>query len=133
MCLIIESESNPKPKIVDRPIVCYKVVERWLGDWQTPYRSKKIEIGKTYESKLDCKCDGYMNFSVEAGLHSMTDYKSAQKLKEILQFDEPKYTYEIIKCAIPKGSRYYKGIFKANYINSLSSYASDKIEYIEFC
>lgn len=132
MCLIIESESNPKPKIADEHIVCYKVIELYNGNWLTPFRSKKIEIGKTYESKLNCDFVAYMEYSVDTGLHSMTDYNGARKLKEILTFVEPRRAYEIVKCVIPKGSQYYEGIFKANYHNLLSSYASSKVEYREF-
>ena len=62
------------------------------------------------------------------GLHSfelLDDCKNNAFIEKI-------YAYKsvVVKCIIPKGSKYYKGKFN-NYFTVYSSYASDKIKYVE--
>ena len=78
----------------------------------TPYRDFPIEIGKTYDSEL-IKKDEYVHES----LHS---YKNLDDAKN-------DYTGIYVECIIPKGSKYYEGIFDIND----DAYASDKLTYVK--
>lgn len=80
----------------------------------TPYRKYPIEIGKTYTS--DLVCNEYNE--VEIGLHSFINKQDA--------FDDVIQNGFVVKCIIPKGSKYYEGTFDIS-----ESYASDCITYIE--
>ena len=78
---------------------------------KTPYRDFIIKIGDKIESDLVCE-DGYVN----VGLHSFGSYISARRDGLGL----------IVKCVIPKGSKYYKGFYGLEV-----SYASDKLNYLD--
>lgn len=78
----------------------------------TPYRNFPIEIGETYTSDLIKNEDNDVNY----GLHSF------EKIEDVKMDGYGTY----VKCIIPKGSKYYKGIFKR-----CNSYASDTLKYTE--
>ena len=82
----------------------------------TPYKTAPIIIGETYKLDLiyDHSCIGKP--IIEIGLHSFTNYSSAR--------DDGSGV--IVECIIPKGARYYKGIFFGK-----ESYASDILKYVE--
>ena len=83
-----------------------------IDSYETPYRDFEVEIGETYTSKLIKK-----SYSVDVGLHSF------EKLNDTIIGG---YGEVIVKCIIPKGSRYYKGTFDGNI-----SYASDTLTYLK--
>ena len=79
----------------------------------TPYMGANIIIGETYKSKLVVE-----DANVENGLHSFHTVlatKSDYFVNDV-----------IVKCIIPKGSKYYKGKY-GNYV----SYASNTLKYVE--
>lgn len=75
---------------------------------ETPYRGFPVEIDNTYTSILN-----KISNVVEEGLHSYCNLESIEG--EI-----------VARCIIPKGSKYYKGIFEG-----YQSYASDTLKYVE--
>lgn len=77
----------------------------------TPYRRMPIEIGETYHSQLE-RNDG----EVEVGLHSFASAEDAKNDGGGI----------VVKCVIPKGSKYYIGTYHDNV-----SYASDTLKYVE--
>lgn len=81
----------------------------------TPYQRVFIEIGETYTSELIITSNG-----VNDGLHSFLNLKSAIK---IFRNDSDCL---FVKCIIPSGSHYYKGVY-----NGFVSYASDTLKYVE--
>jgi hypothetical protein len=82
----------------------------------TPFQNVEIKIGETYKSELI----GY-GLSIEDGIHS---FKSLEAAKRIASFDKNSF---VVKCIIPKGSKYYVG----EYGNGHVSYASDTLKYVE--
>lgn len=85
-----------------------KGVEYVTAKLVTYYREADVEVGKTYTSELV-----QVKNTIETGLHSY------EKI--------PFAIYSIVvKCIIPKGSKYYVGIFGNNV-----SYASDTLKYVE--
>ena len=131
MCLFLSTP--PLELIANKNIVCYKFVDQKKIDLHTLYQRQKVAIGNTYTSKLVMRkspiadSSGYV---VEQGLHSFAS------LRKLLKFLNPKEVnvYRansnmpilcVAECIIPKGSRYYKGLF-ANCV----SYASDKLHYV---
>lgn len=110
MCLIVKGDGTPN--IANRDIVCYKAVWQFSDRLCTYYRDVPIKLGKQYRSKLV-----YDYGEVEIGLHSLSSKEEARRL----------FNHAIVvKCIIPKGSRYYVGTF-----GSSRSYASNKIKYLE--
>lgn len=83
------------------------------GIFITPYRRFPIIIGETYDSILE-KNPKYIN----KGIHSFKNIKDAKNDADLYNV--------IVKCIIPKDSKYYKGIF-----NNVVSYASNKLKYVE--
>lgn len=83
--------------------------------YHTPYIKTIIELGKEYTSELYLY--EFLNL-VEKGLHSFIQKPNIK---------EGEY---LVKCIIPKGSKYYKGIFELGPY-SFDSIASDKLKYIK--
>ena len=83
--------------------------------YHTPYVKTIIELGKEYTSEL--YLFELLNI-VEKGLHSFIQKPNIK---------EGEY---LVKCIIPKGSKYYKGIFEIDSY-SFDSIASDKLKYIK--
>lgn len=80
----------------------------------TPYQDMNVEIGKTYKSEFSIDNCKY-TINIEKGIHSFKEIDPCKKIASI-----------VVKCRIPKGSKYYVG----NFIGD-KSYASDTLEYLE--
>lgn len=84
--------------------------------YETPYREFKVKLGETYTSGLKRRSIFYFKIC-NIGLHSYENVTDA--------FDNQYHYWEVIvKCIIPKGSKYYKGKF-LHY----NGFASDKLIY----
>ena len=83
-------------------------------EFQTPYQDSIVQPGNTYTSDLVKKV-GYN--IVNEGLHSYESKYDAIR-------DMSSSCGVVIKCIIPKGAKYYKGLF-----NTSDSYASDTLKY----
>ena len=137
MCLILyKNHRISKKEIAKEDIECYKVLEKYkfLGKF-TRYKTIviffKIKLGKQYSSKFEFGSETYFDkylrcFSkrrtIEKGLHSFA------KLKDAKAFCKDQFNlslnHVIVKCYIPKGAEYYKGIF-----NEYEAYVSNKLKY----
>ena len=131
MCLVL---SHLEPKIADKDIVCYKLVEKTKikGVYKSCFQEFEYVIRQSYTNNLDIKfvdriiknlCPSYPHYgiyAIEEGMfHSYTNYMPF-KLLFILP-DE-----SILKCIIPKGAYYYIGTCGSNL-----SYASSQIKILE--
>jgi hypothetical protein len=116
MCLYIKK--GQRAKTVKEDIECYKIV--WLenGNYESYYRHARIELGKTYTSKIERYGE-----SIEVALHSLASLKDAFKFVNERIY-QPK-SVKIVKCTIPQGSKYFQGYFDGED----DSYASDTITY----
>jgi hypothetical protein len=125
MCLEIKKRlalyTAKKDKVV------YKYIEKRFGGYVTPYQGFPIKIGHKYTSDLKVEKD-YYNI-VEIGLHSFKNKKDA------IEVANKYYEHYIVKCIIPKGSKYYVGTFDIGsglYGHKyMTSYASNEIIYVE--
>jgi hypothetical protein len=111
-----------------RDLTVYKIIKEKNGAMVTPYEEVKIEIGSEYRSDLVLN----RNYGeVRFGLHSLKSIKSCLPEIKFFKglFDYRTYGYKlyIVKCTIPKGSRYYNGTFNA----LTDCLASDCIVYNE--
>lgn len=137
MCLNIKR--NQKSEIAVEDIICYKIVEQQLKPdfrcrkamvgsdvYNTPYQYVEVEIGCTYESLIEVEND-FENYEskVEAGLHSFHNKMDCTQ-SALGIANRYSNTQWLVKCCIPKGSKYYKGLFDESL-----SYASNKIIYLE--
>ena len=123
MCLFI---NYLEPKIADKDIVCYKIVERTKikGIYKSKYQEFEYVIRQLYTNYFDIKYIDmlikrrYSRFAIEEGMfHSYTNYLLAITILPNLV---------VLKCIIPKGAYYFEGYF-GNY----SSYASSQIKILE--
>ena len=123
MCLNIKWWSVKKIALTD--IVCYKNVSKdsqLTNVFKTPHRYALVRIGETYKSELVRDIDGlFGDHSIEEGLHSFIHLKDAQRRSAFL----------IVKCIIPRGSRYYSGRWGYNK-KAEKCYASNRLKYVEF-
>lgn len=102
MCFV-KVRKEDKPKIAQKDIVCYKVgcINYTNNTHTSVYMDFVYEINKLYKIKhwrtKDVK-------EIEIGFHSMAK--------------KPLCRYGIVKCIIPKGSKYYrsKGLYVSNQI-----------------
>jgi len=131
MCLEIKKLSFKRKARKD--IYVYKQISSFVIDegkimYVTPYRESLVVIGEVYKSEI------YRDRNtIEQGLHSfakITDcFDNSRRI-----YNHPIYykgkdypvTPVLVECVIPKGARYYKGVFDGRF----TSYASDTLEYV---
>lgn len=125
--------NNLKPKIADKDITCYKLVERTKikGVYKAQYQEFEYIIRQLYTNNCDIedvafhiRYNRYLGeglYIIREGMfHSFIDYLFSAMLKNSF----PNYT--LLKCVIPKGAYYFKGTF-----GTLPSYASSQIKILE--
>ena len=127
MCLVI---TQLEPKIADKDIICYKLVERTKikGVYKSKFQGFEYVIRQLYTNNLDIRFANksmkryfYMGFyKIEEGMfHSYINYLYSMRLKSSLN-------YTLLKCIIPKGAYYFKG-----FSDYFPSYASSQIKILE--
>ena len=119
MCLITDWD---KPRIAKENIICYK----WYGMlnfvYVSPYRGKPMPDSNivTYsdlsEPEILHLFTTIPKYTIEKGFHSFVNYIDAER--------DSHHNRDaiIVSCVIPKGSRYYKGVF-----GGMESYCSEAI------
>jgi len=121
MCL--ENLTTKEPLIAKKDIVVYKYIIKVNQAYLTYYRHKIIKIGKTYRSKLIKIQLLFTKGLINEGLHSM-------KYKKDACYMAKDKLVTLVKCVIPKGSKYYEGSFNFRG-ESYKSLASNKLKYLE--
>ena len=116
MCLVLKSTFTWAKK-AKKDIIVYKVIKEDNGMYKTPCQNFVVKIGETYTSKLNKHSS-----VVEEGLHSFENFSDANFEAMCCIW----HKHIVVKCIIPKGSKYYKGLF-----GSYDSYVSNKLTYIE--
>ena len=123
MCLFI---NHLEPKIANKDIVCYKLVERTKikGIYKSHFQGFEYIIRQLYTNYFDIKYVDmlikrrYNLFAIENGMfHSYVNYLSAMTILP---------NCVTLKCIIPKGAYYFKG-----YYGNYPSYASSQIKILE--
>ena len=131
MCLFT---NQLKPKIADKDIVCYKMVERTKikGVYKSSFQGFEYIIRQLYTNNLDIRfanriinnlCPSYPHYgmyAIEKGMfHSYVSY-----LYPVILSPLPHLA--LLKCIIPKGAYYFEG-----YFDDSPSYASSQIKILE--
>ena len=130
MCLVI---NYLKPKIADKDIICYKLVERTKikGIYKSSFQGFEYIIRQLYTNNLDIKfvdrvihnlCPSYPHYGMYAIEKGMF-HSHASNLYPILS---PLPHCALLKCIIPKGAYYFEGCF-----DDSPSYASSQIKILE--
>lgn len=120
MCLVTRLVKAIK---ASKNIICYKVyIPSGINDtFVSPYRGYKMpKLGKRIQTEFNNKVDItsrlYNGESyVELGFHS---YKNLENIIE----RQPIQEVIIVECTIPKGTKYYKGLY-----GTVESYCSECI------
>lgn len=132
MCLDLRN-GRDKLLVAEDDIVCYKVLFNYIYELGnktdnpllTYYQFFPVEMGKEYSSKLVM-----IDENVEIGLHSFcTDLEAKHFVHRKSAFAVNINLY-VVKCVIPKGSKYYHGSF-FSMLGDFNSYASDTLRYEE--
>ena len=111
MCLIVKEQIQ----IAKRDMVCFKIVNS--ENFRTPYKYYKYIKNKINRARMNLKLNH--NDNSYSGFHSFVNKKDAiSKLDEIQC---------IIKCIIPKGSKYYDGIQSGQFNANVRNYCSNQI------
>ncbi len=127
MCLNIGENCRAKRAKTD--IICYKIVKKHNKFYyKTLYKNFLITIGGTYTSTFT-KDKWNDHWEIERGLHSLITLQDAQILRfaETNNFLGNHNDFIIVRCSIPKGSKYYEGTFGSSY--QFKSYASNCVVY----
>lgn len=104
-------------RIASEDITVYKVVIKIdKGHYQSLYQMYEYKDGEHHYQtgdKFGTIDDSYYELMITTGLHSYTSLEVAHASLEIVQCKSYHYRYlKIIECIIPKGSQYFKGIYK---------------------
>lgn len=142
MCIYL-TEKNSTPKTARKDIVCYKILEdisTWNGQnyWRTPFRRCYIDLGETCEAMGDLEVK-YFDYETPFGcyeawlgkgaIHTFKTLDGAKKMfGKYRNFYGINRTCVVVKCIIPKGTKYFSGVFEDTRI---PSYASTELTYTE--
>ena len=131
MCLVIK---QLEPKIADKDIICYKMVERTKikGIYKSSFQRFEYIIRQLYTNNLDIRfadrviynlCPSYPHYGMYAIEKDMFHSYKYTSYPIILS---PLPNCALLKCIIPKGAYYYEG-----YFDESPSYASSQIKILE--
>jgi hypothetical protein len=99
--------------IARHDIVVWKHVLNTGLNYRTAYRHVVVKMGKEYESVI-----GINGLLLSEGLHS---YRLRCDASEYAN----RYCEALVKCVIPKGAVYYRGVFRERDV-----YASGRLRYV---
>ena len=133
MCLVIKQlESKIEPKIADKDIICYKLVERTKikGVYKSSFIGFEYIIRQLYTNNIKIEfsyflikhtsiIDSPITYIEEGMFHSYASCLYPVTLS-------PLPWCALLKCIIPKGAYYYEG-----YFDNYPSYASSQIKILE--
>lgn len=132
MCLVTDWK---EPKIAEEDIVCYKWYEKGCNNtYKSPYQGSPIPTFKTVihteldtpkilnDTGIECciykeMLDTDLIYLIHKGYHSFATCEGACSDATIYISDSV-----IVSCIIPKGTKYYKGLFEG-----AESYCSEAI------
>lgn len=127
MCLVTDWD---KPRIAEKDITCYKWYVKIDSVYLSPYQGEPIPAFNTVvysdldkpEKNLLLLSSFQYKYIVEKGFHSFVNSIDAKynRYNQCANY-EIRNTI-IVSCVIPKGSRYYKGVF-----GNADSYCSEAI------
>ena len=151
MCLYIKEKIGydplnfkpiyPEMKVADKDIVCYKILTERERDghkyYRTPFTGNDIGLGEIIDAKgypdfQNCGSrfalqEGY-NTSISGGfIHTFKTKQAAIRIASNCKYDG--YWIDdpvIVRCKIPKGTKYYEGVFEGTM---LVSYCSKTLQY----
>ena len=124
MSLYIETKEC---KTAAEDIVCYKFYVIKDNKILSPYMLIKApEIGIVATTELDNPVKSIIWNGIKVVHKGFHSYKNLDNVREVIRSlsnsIDADITYEIFKCVIPKGTRYYEGIH-----NTCKSYCSESI------
>ena len=120
MCLYLKQNSQLYTASID--ITVYKFLTNTGAGLVSPYYNYPVKIGETYTSDLIKVYSNSDGFCCNVGIHSYKKKVDAEKMSYI----NNRFQNIIVKCIIPKGARYFKGLHVGEV-----SYASDTLTYVE--
>jgi hypothetical protein len=109
------------PRWAFKPRTVYKAMKVFSnGTIYSPHRHHRYTLGELNTSKFSYTKQRRFSRDISLGLHVFLTYQDAKdecdRLKdEVISFYDPAhlgYTYEVFECTIPKGAKYYKGIWE---------------------
>lgn len=132
MCLTVGRSAEMLT--AEEDIVCYKILKKDSEGYFTPYRDFAVDMdSKILKAEGEIKVLHFLSAVPEKGkmieggvIHTFELFEDADE--EIFRSGATPGIYEIFKCIIPKGTKYYKGRF-----GTLSSYGSLCIKFVEKC
>ena len=142
MCLYT---TQKEPKIAQEDITCYKVLETWNPEWNLESSRKckskktvlmsyfhsdfKWNIDKRYRSKMVIiqrhvvTCFDSYDYLVSNAFHSYQTLESAKLFCRNISYQYDMDPCAIVRCIIPKGAKYCKGM----HSDGSDGYASNQI------
>ena len=104
MCFIKKRRFS-LPKIAREDIFCYKIVLRFNVSFVSLIQGFPYVRGETYKTRF-IPHEKFFKMYISRGFHSYINMPPEIYLK-----------YRIVKCIIPKGTRYYKDDIHGEYVS----------------
>ena len=105
MCLFTNQK---KPLIADRDIICYKIVRRtrYSRRFESLYTHFPYELGKTYKKHFWNRVVKEKTLISESRIYGGVFHSYRR-----IQSHHPADNLAYVQCIIPKGTKYYEGLF----------------------
>ena len=138
MCLLLKRKKSKNyiAKVASKDIICYKLAEEFKGNYyglyQNKYKLNEFLTEKAFRSEQQYP---YINYGFhsfkrlkDAKIHINSILKRTFSLVTRFRPDYSKKNYVVLRCIIPKGSFYFKGVFG---MSDYESYVSNNIKILK--
>lgn len=108
MCLYIKNthKKNTKgiyiPNIATKDVICYKWLDKTEKGFKTPFRNVLVKIPSVMKAKLGIS-RWFGHQRINKGIHA---YVKKKEISTDLRGEDDAI---LVKCIIPKGSKYFEG------------------------
>lgn len=129
--LVLDRIAHFFPRKARKDIICYKVLRPFNHEIaQSPYYHFNYILGQEYTSSLSFHCTP--TFGIHEGIHALLDIKDAFELAVSETSYIDKLFFGIYECVIPKGSKFFRGVWGGDHMPSIATERLTVVRCIDY-